>query len=396
MEISRFHSAIDQIANDYLGNKIDSEFTNLVNNLNTLVSNPGNVQISENFKNQLNAFRTSLIVSELNTAEGDLQQTLNDLKLKDHVGDGLYARIHIILEENQLTPNLAALEIEKLRVEISKKLNNIVKINNSFTDLQIEYSELQEGETEMLIRLPIEEETITLSEFSKETKEWYTICEAISETFDPQRTRVTIRTVGAGSVLFYLAATATFIYGVAKCLKAVNLVLAEVIRSKALYKELVQSSAPPSVLEPFQAHNLGKAKTDLSLISSNLVDEFYKGTDQARKHELKNSLSFALTKLSHKLATGSKISLRLSAPAAPNITEGEKPTAEQKTILNQIKEFEKAQVEVSSNLNMLDYQKHAADLVSALPPPVEEKIAAKSNTKTTAKSKGTGRAKKLT
>jgi hypothetical protein len=394
MELARFHSAIDDIAADYIDNKTEHEFNVLINNLNALVANPGNPQVSQAFKDHLNAFRNTLTNSKLNLADGDLLQTLNDLDLNKFIGEGLFSEIRSILDDNQLTPNLAVIAIDKLKTETSSKYSNIIAINDSFTKLEIAYSDLNNGETEMLIKLPIEEETITLSEFSKETKEWYTICEAISETFDSERTRVTIRTVGSGSILLYLAATATFIYGVAKCLKGVNLVLAEVIRSKALYKQLVSTNAPTAVLEPLEKHNNGKAKTDIYLLASNLVDDFYKGTDEPRKNELKNSLSFSLTKLSHKLATGSKISLRLSAPEAPKIAEGEKPTTEQNKILKEIDIFQMAEIEVSSSLAAIDYKEHAADLVAALPAPNEEKPTNQSETKTGTKRVATKRIKK--
>ena len=332
--------------------------------------------------------------SDLNSSDGDLLQTLNDLDLNKFIGIELFNLIRTTLDENQLTPNLASIAIEKLKTEISNKYSNIISINNSFTKLQIDYSTLQDGETEMLIKLPIEEEAITLSEFSKETKEWYSICEAISETFDPERTRVTIRSIGSGSILLYLAATATFIYGVAKCLKGVNLVLAEVIRSKALYKQLVSTNVPAPLLIPIQEHNLGKAKTDIALLASNLVDEYYKGPDEARKNELKNSLSFSLTKLSHKLAVGAKISLRLAPPVEPKIAEGEKPTSEQQVILKQIEQFKMAEIEVSSSLDALDYKEHAADLVAALPAPNEETSTNQPETKTTTKRVATKRIKK--
>jgi transcriptional regulator of heat shock response len=162
MELSRFHAAIEQIADDYKENGIEADLNALVANLASLAANPGNAQVSQAFKDQLNSFRMNLEESSLNDADGELLDTLKNQDLIGHVGNGLFRRIKEVLDENQLTPNLASAGIEKLRVETTKKLSVVTAIDNAFTDLQVEIWRLDEGLTEMLISIPIEEETKTL------------------------------------------------------------------------------------------------------------------------------------------------------------------------------------------------------------------------------------------
>lgn len=373
MELSRFYNAIAEISVDYKSGDIEKYFTDLVNNLNNLAANPGNPEISQAFKKQLDDFRSNLEVSTLNDAEGDLLQIVDDLSLHDYVGNGLYTRIRAALDDNQLTPNLAANAITSIKNDTIEKLSHILSISKAFSELKIAYSKLENGQTEMLISLPIVQETKTLEDLSKETKEWHRICDAISETFDPLRTRITIRTVASGSVLLYLAAVPTFIYGVAKCLKGVNLILAEVIKMQSLYKQLSDSKAPTALLQDLETHNSNKAKTDLEVLANTLVDEYYKGNDTSRKNELTTSLSFALQRLSHKLATGAKVSLRLSPPIKPKIEEGVEATKEQEAIIKDIEFYKKIQIEVNSSNAALDYTKHATELIDALPAPIEDK-----------------------
>ena len=301
-----------------------------------------------------------------------MAETLVNHGLDDYVGDKLFGKVMNLLEQNQLTPNLAAPEIEKLRSETSKKMNCVVAIDNAFTDLEVEYWLLSDGEAEMLINMPMESETKTLEDLAKESKDWNQICRAVTETFDPEQNRVTIRSVASGSILLYLAATATFIFGMAKCLKGVNQVLAEVIKMKTLYAQLVESKLPPSVSTGFEMHKNGKAKTDLEQLASTLVGEHYSGTDLRRKNELKNSLSISLTRLSQKLATGTKVTLRLAKPKKPKISEGEEPSQEQLAVLKEIERFEKVQKEVDSSQATLEYRDHANELVAALPAPVND------------------------
>lgn len=374
MELSRFHAAIEQIAEDYKENGIEADLNALVANLASLAANPGNAQVSQAFKDQLNSFRTKLGKSSLNDADGELLDTLKNQDLFGKVGNGLFNRIKEVLDENQLTPNLASAGIEKLRAETAKKLSVVTAIDNAFTDLDVEIWRLDEGLTEMLISIPIEEETKTLEDLAKEAKDWHRICDVISETFDTDRNRVTIRTVASGSILLYLAAVPPFIFGVAKCLKGVNQILAEVIKMKGLYKQLVDSKLPDSLLKDYEKHHAGKAKIDLEQLASTLVDEYYKGGDVARKNELKNSLSISLQRLSQKLAVGATVNLRLAVPKKPKIQEGEDATEEQKATLHKIEVLEKVQIEVESSKAALDYRDHANELIAALPAPAQDAV----------------------
>ena len=372
MELSRFHRAIEQIAKDYVANGVEVDLASLASNLASLSANPGNPGVSQTFKDQLNSFRAKLSKSGLNQADSELLETITTHGLTAFVGNGLFQAIKEVLDENQLTPNLAAAEIEKLRAATVAKMSVVTAIDKAFTDLQVDYYKLEDGESEMLINLPMETETKTLEDLSKEVKDWHQICRSISEAFDSNLTPVTIRTIGSGSILLYLAAVPAFIYGVAKCLKGVNLILAEVIKMKALYNQVVEAKSPQAVIDGLQQHHAGKAKTDLEQLASDLVDEHYKGTDAGRKNELKNSLSMSLQRLSQKLATGAKVNLRLAPPKRPKIENGEEPTEEQSETLKTIEQYEKVQIEIESSKVALDYKAHATELIAALPGPTQE------------------------
>lgn len=374
MELSRFHSAVKQIAEDYRANAIESSLSSLAANLASLAANPGNASINQAFKDQLNSFRNTLNQSHLNVVDGELQETIVNYGLARFVGNGLFDAIKNVLDENQLTPSLASTEIDRVRTETAQKMGAITLVDSAFSEMNVEYWRLDSGQTEMLVNLPMDQETKTLEDLAKEAKDWHQICRAIAETFDVEQNRVTIRSIASGSILLYLAAVPAFIFGVAKSLKGVNQVLTEVIKMKGLYRQLVESNHPESILKGFEKFHEGKAKTDLSNLASTLVDEHYKGQDQGRKAELKNSLSISLQRLSQKLAVGTTISLRLAAPKKPKVLEGEEATPEQKSTLEKIELFEKVQIEVESSKAALDYRAHATELIAALPAPASDVV----------------------
>lgn len=370
MDLGRFHRAMHEIDDDNNEIGIERNLDRLVLDLNNLASNPANPEFSNSLKDHLNEFRESLLNSKSNDPfEEDVKQVISDLSLSAFLGEGLLNRVLAIFQANQLSANLASTALISLKTEVVKKLDLVASVNHAFTDLGVDYFSPEDNSGEMVINLPVEQATKTLDELSKETKEWHRICEAISETFDPDRTPITVFTLASGSWLFYLVGTPAFIYGVAKCMKGVNLILTELIKMKSLYSELVVTRTPKEILKKLEDHNSEKVKTDLEELAGNLVKEFYKGGDDARANELRNALSSALQRLSRKLADGTKVNLRLTAPARPQVADGEDPSPAQKILLKGIEDVEKIQKEIALAKPLLNITDHRAELQKSLPAP---------------------------
>ena len=374
MDLARFYRAIDVIDSKVKAIGIQTQLEQLIQDLSNIASSPGNVDFSTTFKDHVDQLRDGLLNSELEAFDEDVSQVLINLKLGQFVGEGLLQRILSTFQTNQLSANLASTALTDLKNEVVKKLNLVATINKAFSDLAIEYFHYEENEGEMLIDLPVEDETKSLEDLSKEAKEWHRICDAISENFDTARTPVTIRTLASGSWLLYLAGSPAFIYGIAKCMKGVNVILAELIRMKALYAELAASKAPQEILKKLDAHNSSKVKTDLDELATSLVKEFYKGADKGRSNELRNALSAALQRLSRKLAEGAKVQLRLTLPKEPVIADGQDATPEQKKQQTEVAEAKKIQQEIEQAKPLLDYEKYQVELQKALPAPIPDQI----------------------
>jgi hypothetical protein len=369
MDLARFHRGIEIIDQDVKRINLDTRIQGLINDLNAIAGNPGDTNLAKNFRDHLEELRGLLQESPLNNPDEDLAQLIADLDLEEYLGDPLFDEVMDAINSNQLSANLMATALNQLKDKTVKKLNYITTINTAFSELEVEYFKLPEGDAEMLIDLPVDYETKTLDDLSKEAKDWHRICQAISETFDPERAPVNVRTLASGSWLLYLAGTATFIFGVAKCVKGVNSILRDLIKMKSLYAQLVDSDAPKDVLKKLETHNASKVKTDLDKLATKLVSEFYKGSDKGRKNELRNALSVALQKLSHKLAEGAKVELRLELPKKPKIAEGVEPTAEQKKQLVAFDRAEKIQLELQYAKPDIDFGEHKDALQKALPAP---------------------------
>lgn len=370
MNLARFHRGIDLLDSDVSHSNFDSQLDNLISILNQLASS-ATPELAVDFKNKLETLRTTLTDIETDFSRGEGSEILSRLNLLSYWGEGLFRRVMATIEQNQLSPALAASALQTLRADVNEKLSAIHTINERFSILKIGYTYVENGESEILLDLPVEAETRTLDDLSKESKEWHRIYETISETFDPDREPAKIATLASGSWLIYLATSAAALYGFAKCIKGVNEILAEAIKMKSLFAQLVEAKAPKKIQKDLEEHNASKAKTDLEKLAAQLVDEHYKGNDVGRKNELKNALSIALQKLARKLADGAKVDLRLTLPKKPKIAEGQAASVEQEAVIKQIAALEPVRLAIENVPSVADVAMHKDDLGKLLPAPIE-------------------------
>jgi polyribonucleotide nucleotidyltransferase len=122
--------------------------------------------------------------------------------------------------------------------------------------------------------------------------------------------------------MIYLAATYGVLRGVSDCLNGVNMILREIVEMRNLIEQLAKKTNSTSAIEILETDNKNKLGNDIRSLAEKLVDENYKGDDQARKNELKNAVDAALKTIARKVSEGSKLELKYLAPQRPSTQEG--------------------------------------------------------------------------
>lgn len=372
MDLGRFHYALDMVVRDMRRTQAGEQLQNIINQLSNVVNNPSQPAFIEQYKQQLDVAKQALESSNLNEQRLEIADFLENFDLVNFVGLGFFNSIISTIAEHQLSPHSALNALQKLQENFSKKLSNLTAINSAFTAIGAPYDEEPDGDSEIEIKIPADYETKTLEDLSREAKEWHRDISTISEVFDPDRPETTVRTLSTGSWEFYLASAPLVIFGFAKCLKGINSILSELIKSKKLLGELRGSNAPKKIVSDYESHLNKSVGTDLNNLAIALVDEFYKGSDDGRRAELKNALMQSLKRLSKKLSEGSKVSLRLSKPAAPRVADEESPTQEESAAIADASRVEKIREETLAELRNIRQIEHDPDIAKALPAPDSE------------------------
>ncbi len=351
MHLGRFHRAIEQLADDFKTTNHTQLFENLINSLNAIAQNPGNAEQATAYKSHLENFRQVLLRSELNNPRPVLQVMLESIEAEKFIGEQLFNRVMSAISSNPAAPTLAIQELQKLKESTAKFYQHVTTINNSFTDLGVEYENLEHGEGELGILIPREENSSSLKNLSKEFNEWANALASLKELFDPDAGPLQIRTCATTDWMIYLAATLGLLEGVSLCLKKTNEILRELVEGRSLIEQLISKKSNPEAVKLLEEENKTKLSTDIRKLAEELVEQHYKGHDEARKNELKNGVDSALTQIAKKITKGAKIEMKFLPHQRPKVDQGE---AEPELTFEQEQE-EKLALQLDQEIGLINF-----------------------------------------
>lgn len=315
MHLGRFHRAIELLHLDFKSLNPVQLIQEVVTALGSVSANPGNVDIANAYKTALDKCKNTLGSSELNTPRPILSEMLDSIGAEKFIGDNLFKRIRAAISANPAAPALAAQAVTKIQQETQEFFQHIANIDNSFTKLRVEYDELNDGESEIGLLIPRDENASSLKDLSKEFNQWHNALAPIVELFDPDAAPLQIKICATTDWMIYLASTPPVLWGLSKCIKGVNGILRELIETRELIEQLIKKNRSPEAIEALQKEQAEMASTELRRLAEKTVEEHYKGDDAGRKNELKNALAQSLTTVADKVTSGAKIEVRMLPPS---------------------------------------------------------------------------------
>lgn len=370
MDLNRFAYGVAEIVAELRSIDLTTQFRRLETTLNTFSASQTGPN-SDLFKASLSEFLGRLNRSSLNEPDADVAQTIDLLDLENDIGQRLADRIHDVVVGNQLSPTLTQEALTRLNSEVATVLAPVIALDESLGELGVSMVTVPPGEGEIGVRIPVARDHDTLHEFAIAAKEWDHDISAIVEVFDADRPQVRLTTVATGSWQLYLACTPPVLYGVLRCLKEVNAILAELVQTRRLVEQLVAVNMNPQVVEDARKHAAESGSTRFEALADALVDENYKG-DPARRNELVVSTRRSLKRLAKKIAAGTKVTLRLGVP------EKREPSDQDDVAATALIEQNTRDIEEARRLNAearaLVFEFKEADIAGLLAAPADEQI----------------------
>ena len=359
MNAERLHAMVKRL-------KAEMEKKNLMSQMQSLVGALRSVSQQSNAQNQqnLSSYRTSiyqlLSSSEIDQFSPSWRQTLEEIGGQEFFGSNLKTRIETILAENQMTPAVAADQLEAIRQRMEQFSNALTQCVAAFGTFRIGDEKLLPGECEVGMLIPRDAVNNRLTDFTKELQEMTFILNTFSEVATGQPDDLIIKTLSSSSLLVYLQTGWKFAECLAKGVGRVVELYKGLIRLRKTLEELSDQGVPAESakgIEEYANHHMEKGIDQLSV---EIVNDFYGRKDDGRKNELKIQVRLCLNGIANRIDNGYNIEVRCAPLDAADDNEA---NAEKKAALTAVQE-------ASANMQFLKLE--GTPLLS-LPGPSENK-----------------------
>lgn len=320
MIAERLHSVVRVLLQEYKILDLIQRFGALQALLNTSVASPTAAN-AQSYKAALEEFESYLITSPTNSFVPSQQRILNAIGGTDKIGAGLLHRINSLLDENQITPADALAKMQALYEEVVQFHTTLVGLSRSFVDLNVG-TEDPSGETyELGILIPKELVENDLDGLNKELKRLDQHLRTFAEIVHSDPKSLKIRSLGTGSLEFFLDSPATVAAAVMLAVERLVALYKQILEIRNLRKGLEDKKFPPGTVKLVKDHEAQLITDELDAIRDEIITENYKSGDLARKNELKNALTSALKYLADRIDRG--VDFEARPPTTPPGTQSD-------------------------------------------------------------------------
>ncbi len=354
MHLGKFSWVIARLESDYSDGNIAEITASIVQDFNNLASNPGHEPFVASIKANLDRLQDVLANSSLSDSPPSVRAIMSSIGADEFLGSKYFERLKRVIHENQLSPQQAAAALTAFRTETESYYLTTSQINEGLRKVGAEFEVLEPGETELGIRIPVEQGSRTLKDLSKDANQWHNTLMPFSEVFGEDREPVRVRVIATSSWEFYLAAPLPVLYGISLCLKGVNAILRELVTMRRLAQELRDTGTSPSLVQQFEGETKERLDGKARELADSMVEKNFKG-DEARKNELKNHMTQSVKHLAKEMTKKVTLEIRVELPK-PEASEQDKEPTEAIRVAAQRAAEMKKQIELNMNLYQLDFE----------------------------------------
>ncbi len=235
-----------------------------------------------------------------------------ELSVSNEFGSRLEARIKDIFERNQITPQSALEELQKIHKEITGIENNLTGLVNGLEYFNVDEDRLNKDECEVGIIVPRSYVKDNLKNFGSELVKLEKTLLVFSELATGQREPLKIRQISSSELSVFLHYIPEVGACVAIAVERIVSLYKQVLEIKKLKKELVIQKVPEEKLSGIDAHAASIVSPSLDKLATELMEKYGDHLDQSRKNEVSIEVRHSLNKLANRIDRGFNIELRVA------------------------------------------------------------------------------------
>ncbi|QGZ38299.1 hypothetical protein IP92_01394 [Pseudoduganella flava] len=368
MHLGKFHALVTSLNVEYKKKEVGAKIENVIREVEALAANPGNSDVANNFRSQLEELRSTLSKSKLNKPYPTLAKLIEAIDAENYIGDRLFDKIEGILAKNGMTPQLAAGELRKFFSEVGKFYTEINAVDQAFTHLGVEYEILDRGDGEIGISIPEPQGERLLADLAASAKSWNKALRPFVELADPEHNPIVVRTISSSDWQFYLASVPAVYLALSTAISQLNELLQKLVETRKLIAQLTERgvSADGTAMVAAEADNMLDRGT--RALAEQIVDE-NPPADIGRANELKTELTGSLKFIALELAKNVTIEVRYLPPPPP---KPESPEFQDDEAKGRLEFLTQTAAQIERNMELVRLEPGVQEILN-LPAPDEDK-----------------------
>ena len=327
MNAERLHAIVNALKAEGDAKNLVGLMQSLVQGLRTVVQQ-SNASTQQNLSSYINSMYAALTDSEVDRFSPAWTQILNEMGGGDLFGGALKQKIEGIIARNQMTPSVAADELDEIRTRMERFNNALTQASSSFSVLKIGDEKLAPGECEIGMLIPRDAVHNRLIDFAKELKDLSFILNTFSEVATGHTDDLRIKTISSSDLLVYLQAHPTYAACLAVAVERVVALYKQLLEIRKIQVDLQKQGVPDERTKGIEDHANQLMDSGIEKVSVEIVREFHKGQDNGRKNELITAVRVSLNGIANRIDRGYNFEVRCaSLPSADADEEAKKAIA---------------------------------------------------------------------
>lgn len=330
MHLGRFHATIFALADHFRSAKIQTKLEECAAALDQYAQSR-DPTVLQTFRDKFDSVLKAAETKDADLQQPYSQQVINELSVADFLDTKLQDTLHWIVAERAFDHAGIASDLRELAGDITKKSSRILEIDKAFTELAVEFEQVEGSEAEIGVLLPREivgESLFALtSEFDKLGKLFRAINELTgAQDYDPK-----IRTISSSWWQIFLELGPDQILVWVLVIERIVGLFKSNLEIKSLQQQLLTNAIPKKITDLLEKEIDKRVASGLESLVAEIVEKHANNPDQARLNELKVQLRYGLRHLAKRINQGSQIEINVSVPDDPKElpppAEGEEPDA---------------------------------------------------------------------
>lgn len=315
MNAERLHAIVKVLEREMEDKSLPSSMEELIRGLRSVVQQ-SNATTQQNLSTYIKSMYEALSNSEVDRFSPAWRQILREIGGEEFFGAVLKKQVEEIIAKNQLTPAVAADELDQISARMVAFEKALGQTTAAFKTFNIGDEQLTPGQCEIGMLIPRDAVDNRLVDFSNELKELSFILNTFSEVATGEPDDLAIRTISSSDLLVYLNAHVTFAACVAVAIERIVALYKNLLEIRKLQVEIQRQGVPEDLTTGIEEHANSLMERGIEKVSVEIVNQFYKGKDGGRTNELTNAVRISLNKIANRIDKGYNLEVRCSPVVA--------------------------------------------------------------------------------